>query len=53
MIFIKLTFLYVAHLVVHSILDNFSSGSSGYDPRRQPPSDQDGKGARPPPGIDI
>jgi hypothetical protein len=38
------------------MLDNFtvSSGSSGYDPRRQPPSnDQESKGSRPPPGIDI
>ncbi|KAI8079150.1 hypothetical protein BDF21DRAFT_419548 [Thamnidium elegans] len=41
--------------VVHSILENLPtvSGSSGYDPRRQPTSDQDNKGSRPPPGIDI
>ena len=40
-------------LAVHSMLDFPTiSGSSGFDPRRQPP-DQDNKGGRPPPGIDI
>lgn len=44
--------------VVHSMLDfptiPGSAGSSGFDPRRQPNNNnQDGKGSRPPPGIDL
>ncbi|KAI8881321.1 hypothetical protein K501DRAFT_334771 [Backusella circina FSU 941] len=37
---------------VQDMLDTLSSGSTGFDPRR-PPNDQENKGSRPPPGIDI